>query len=299
MELRELEYFLSIVRCGSLSEASRELHLSQPALTRSLKQLEDELGKQLIIRGSRRIQLTQDGQLLRRRAEDILALTAKTRKEIEASDELLEGDIYVCAGESKALHFLTQAYRKLSLQYPGIRLHISSGDAQDVQAELEEGLIDFGVMYPPFDEQVISSIRVPYEDVWGLIMRRDHPLAAKDTISSRDLMQLPLIVPRELYETHRTSRFLNIPEGELQIAATYTLSFNGVLMVTDGIGCLLGLDQIINLANDSVNCFRPLFPSITQNIHVCWKRYATMSRPAAALLDIMRNMDTREHNYWA
>lgn len=298
MELRELEYFLMIIRCGSLSEASRKLHLSQPALTRSLKQLETELGKQLVIRGSRQIQLTQDGQLLRRRAEEILQLTEKARKEIQISDLALEGDIYVCAGETKALHFLTQAYQKLRLQHPGIRLHISSGDARDVLTELKEGLVDFGVMYPPIDEQFISSIRIPFEDEWGLIMRKDHPLSSKAVISSKDLMQVPLIIPRELYETHRTSRFLNIPEEELQIAATYTLSFNGTLMVTDGVGCLLGLNHIINLTENTVNCFRPLSPSVTQNIHVCWKRYAPMSRPAGALLDVMRKMNADEQNYW-
>lgn len=298
MELRELDYFLTIIRCGSLSEASRELHLSQPALTRSLKHLEEELGKQLIIRGSRRIQLTQDGQLFRRRAEEILQLTEKARKEMQSSDQILEGDIYVCAGETKALHFLTQAYQKLRTQHPGIRLHISSGDARDVQSGLKDGLIDFGVMYPPFDEQVISSIRIPFEDEWGLIMRKDHPLASKAVISSKDLVRLPLIVSRELYDTHRTARLLSIPEEELSIVATYSLSFNGTLMVTDGIGCLLGLNHIINLTEDTVNCFRPLSPSVTQNIHVCWKRYAPMSRPAAALLETMRNMDVGEQNYW-
>jgi len=287
MELRELEYFLAIVNHGNISEASRALHITQPALTRSLQHLEDELGKSLMIRGSRRIELTEDGALLRRRAEELLQLARKTKAEIQTSEALIEGDIYICSGESKGLHFFTQAAGRLREDHPNIRLHISSGDKADVQSRLEEGLIDFGLLFPPFDHQKYESIRIPFADTWGLFMRKDAPLAAKECITSHDLIGQPLILPRNGYETHQIGNMLNLSEDQIVVSATYSLIFNGALMVTDGLGYLLGLNHILNLSGDTVQCFRPLYPPVTEHMHICWKRYAPMSRQAAALKDLL------------
>lgn len=293
MELRELEYFLAIVNHGNISEAARALHITQPAMTRSLQHLEEELGKPLMIRGSRRIELTEDGALLRRRAEELLQLARKTKAEIQTSADLIEGDIYICSGESKGLHFLTQAVKQLRERHPNIRLHISSGDKDDVLNKLEEGLIDFGLLFPPFDNQKYESLRIPFADTWGLFMRKDAPLAAREFITSRDLIGMPLILPRNGYETHWIGHILNLPEDQLTVSATYSLIFNGALMVTDGIGYLLGLNHILNLSGDTVQCFRPLYPAVTEHMHICWKRYAPMSRQSAALKDILmhRNAD--------
>ncbi|MBR3154484.1 MAG: LysR family transcriptional regulator [Lachnospiraceae bacterium] len=287
MELRELEYFLAIVNHGTISEASRFLHITQPALTRSLQHLEEELGSSLIIRGSRRIELTNDGILLRRRAEEILHLAKKTKAEIQTSDEQIEGDIYICSGESKGLHFLTQAMKKLRDTHPNICLHISSGDMEDVQNRLEAGLIDFGLLFPPFDHKKYESIRIPFADTWGLFMRKDAPLARKDFITSGDLINQPLILPRNSYATNQIPSMLNLSEDQIQVSATYSLIFNGALMVTDGLGYLLGLNHILNLSGKTIQCFRPLYPTVTDHMHICWKRYAPMSRQAAALKDIL------------
>ena len=160
MELRDLEYFITIVREGSITGAAKALHLSQPGLTRSLKMLEDEMGKQLVIRGSRQIKLTEEGMLLRRRAEELLQLADRAKREVMRSDKVIEGDIYLCAGESAGVHFLTQAAKRLMDRHPGVRIHIASGDRTDVTEALENGLIDFGLLLDPFDASQSASTHV-------------------------------------------------------------------------------------------------------------------------------------------
>lgn len=297
MELRDLEYFLAISRHGTLSGASKALHLTQPALSRSLQHLEDELGKRLMIRGSRRIILTEEGELLRRRAEELIMMAERTVSEIQTPDDVIEGDIYIRSGETKALHFLTQAAKKLLKKHPGVHLNIASGDGSDVMNDLEMGLADFGLAFPPFDIEKYASIRIPYADVWGLSMRKDDPLASKTYITSADIAGKPLIVSREIVTKGNLEHVLNLPQDQINIKATYSLMFNGALMVTDGIGYLLGLGNILNLTGNTVQCFRPLYPAVTQNIHVCWKRFAPMSRQAAALLEEMRRQEHEEVQY--
>ena len=289
MELRDLEYFLAIARHNNLTEAAVSLHLTQPALTRSLKHLEEELGKRLVIRGSRRIMLTEDGLLLERRAEEMLRLAEKTISEIRTPDDVIEGDIFVCAGETRGLHILTQAARRLMNRHPGVRLKISSGDTRYVVHELDNGTADFGLLFPFFDSPDYASIRVPFADRWGFVMRKDDPLAEKKQITAEEIAGQPLIVSRDLDSPARLSHLLNLPESKIHIAATYSLMFNGALMVTDGIGYLLGLEHILNLSGRTTSCFRPLYPTATEHVRVCWKKYAPMSRQAAALLEEMRN----------
>ena len=289
MELRDLEYFLAIAREGSITGAAKALHLSQPALTRQRQLLEAELGKPLVHRGARRITLTEDGMLLRRRAEELLRLAERTRAEIMEPDEQLTGDISVCSGETKGLHFLTQAAKRLMARHPDVRLHVSSGDTGDVVEELEKGLIDFGLLFAPIDATRYDYLPVPYEDVWGVIMRKDAPLAQKEHITPEDLIGQPLIVPRSGNSTELISHILGLSEEQIRVAGTYSLIFNASLMCADGIGYVLGLDQILNLTGESVTCFRPLAPPITARISVVWRRDRPLSRTAQAMLDEMRN----------
>lgn len=290
MELRELEYFLAIIREESISKASRALHISQPALTRSLQNLEKEFGKQLVIRGYKKIRLTADGQLLQSRAKEILQLAKRTQADIVSNNEVIEGDIYIISGETEALHFLTRAARNLSAKHPNVRFHLSSGDDHDVAEKLESGVVDFGLMFPPFDSGKYDSIRVDYADMWGILMKKDDPLAKKKTVTGNDLAGRPLIVQRNIYEDNLAGPILGLDPAQINMAATYSLLYNGSLMVSDGIGYLLGLDRIINTSGDSDLCFRPLKPVVTDHIHVCWRRHETLSGQASALLEEMRRL---------
>ena len=288
MELRDLYYFLTIVREGSLTAAAKVLHLSQPGITRSLKLLEDELGKQLIIRGSRRVVLTAEGMTLYRRADEMLRLAHRAKAEIMAPNTEIEGDIYICAGETRGLHFLTQAARRLMDRHPGVRLHISSGDRMDVMEELEKGLTDFGLLLEPFDGIRYEFIPIPYEDVWGVLMRRDAPLAKKASIRPEELIGLPLILPRGIDYSRSGCPILGLEPEQLHVAATYSLIFNAGVMAADGIGYVVGLDQILEPGEQSALCFRPLTPAVTGRMNVVWTRYKPMSVQARAFLEELR-----------
>lgn len=291
LELRDLEYFLMIVREGSLTGAARALHLSQPGITRSLKSLEDELGKKLVVRGSRSVILTEEGRLLRRRAEELLALAGRAKSEIMHSDEVIEGDIYICAGETHGLHFLTQRASTFQKSYPGVCFHISSGDRTDVTEELEKGLTDFGLMLEPIDATKFDAIPVEYEDVWGVIMKRSDPMAGQAAVSPQELIGKPLILPRGGDYKNFGSRVLGLKPEEIYVAATYSLLFNAALMAADGIGYVIGLENIMELSEQSGLCFRPLDPPVTGRMHIVWKRNLAMSPQARAFLKVLKGQD--------
>lgn len=182
MELRTLHYFLTVAREQSISAAAESLHISQPALSTQLKGMEDELGKQLLIRGtkgSRKVLLTEEGMILRRRAEEILSLVQKAEEEITHSDETIGGDVVIGAGETDSVRLLAQTARELQKQYPDIHYHISSGNAEYVLEYLDKGLIDFGLLFREPDPKKYEWLTLPAGDVWGVLMRRDAPLARR------------------------------------------------------------------------------------------------------------------------
>lgn len=197
MELRVLQYFLAVAREQSIVRAAESLHLSQPTLSTQIKAMEEELGKQLLIRGtkgSRKVTLTEEGMILRKRAEEILNLVHKTEREISLSDEVVVGDVYIGTGETEAVRLIAKAARKLYQTYPGIHYHIASGNAEFVMEQLEKGLIDFGLIFGAVDQAKYNYIKIPLTEVWGVLMRKDAPLAEKPDISPEDLWDKPLIL---------------------------------------------------------------------------------------------------------
>lgn len=278
MELRVLQYFLAVTREQSISGAAESLYLSQPTLSRQLKELEDELGKQLFIRGSRRITLTEEGMILRKRAEEIMELVKKAEDEISQSDEILAGDITVGTGETDGLRFLTRAAHSLQADYPLIHLNIISGDSTTVLEDLDRGLIDFGIIFGEIDTSKYEYIQIPYKDVWGVMMRRDSPLAEKQEITAEDLIGEPLIISRQAFHNSDFEEFFLCGQEKLNIVATYNLLFNGSIMVDEGMGYAICFDKIINVSGDSNLCFRPLSPRIEASMSIVWKKYQVHSK---------------------
>ena len=198
MEIRTLRYFLAVAREGSITRAANFLHLTQPTLSRQMQDLEQELGRQLLIRKSHRVDLTPEGVLLRKRAEEIVAMVDKTEAEFIALEDTVSGDIYIGSGETRALCPIAGLIRQLREECPGIRYHLHSGNAQDVTDRLDKGLLDFGILIQPADIAKYDALSLPARDVWGVLMRRDSPLAQKDRIERADLMGLPLICSRQV-----------------------------------------------------------------------------------------------------
>lgn len=288
MELRVLQYFLAVTREQSISGAAESLFLSQPTLSRQLKELEEELGKQLFIRGNRRVTLTEEGMILRKRAEEIMELVKKAEDEISQSDELIAGDITIGTGETDGVRFLARAAQNLQKDYPLIHLHIVSGDKATVIEDLDRGLIDFGVIFGDVDTSKYEHIRLPYKDIWGVMMRRDSPLAEKEEITATDLMDVPLIISRQAFQNNDFLEFFSCGRENLNIVATYNLLFNGSVMVDEGMGYAICFDKIVNVSGDGNLCFRPLSPKITASMSIVWKKYQVHSKVTERFLDKLR-----------
>ena len=239
MELRVLNYFLAIAREQSIVRAAESLHLSQPTLSTQIKNLEEELGKQLLIRGtkgSRKVTLTEEGMILRKRAEEILELVRKTENEITTSDDIIIGDIYIGSGETDGIRLIAKAAKVLQNRHPGIRYHISSGNSALVSEYLDKGLIDFGVVFGDVDLTKYNALETSCSDVWGVLMRRDSPLAKKESITPEDLLDKPLILSQQEARGGSLICWIGQEPEKLNIAATYNLLFNASLLVDEGLG---------------------------------------------------------------
>jgi DNA-binding transcriptional LysR family regulator len=291
MELRVLQYFLTVTREQSISSAAEYLHLSQPTLSRQLKDLEDELGKQLFVRGNRSVTLTDEGMILRKRAEEIMELVRKTENEISFSDEAIAGDIHIGAGETEGIRILLNGAKELQTRYPMVHFHIISGDSQIVMEQLDRGLIDFGLLLGKMNLSRYDTLKLPAKDTWGVLMRRDSPLAPKDKITPNDLIGQPLIISRQADKNNDLSEWLNKEIGEPNIVATYNLLYNASLMVDEGMGYAICLDKIINTSGDSNLCFRPLEPKLELEMNLVWKKYQISTKAADKFLDILRSSD--------
>ena len=283
MELRVLGYFLAVAREQSIIRAAESLHLSQPTLSTQIRNMEEEFGKQLLIRGtkgSRKVTLTEEGMILKKRAEEILNLVEKTEKEITLSDSVIVGDVYIGAGETDAVRLLARAARELQSTYPGIHYHISSGNAEFVLEQLDKGLIDFGIVFGNVDLEKYNALRIPVKDTWGVLMRRDSELAKKQTILPEDLWDKPLIISHQKNQGGELNSWLNYNIDQLNIVATYNLLFNASLLVDEGLGYAIGLDKIIHTDENSHLCFRPLEPTIKAKMCIIWKKYQVFSKAA-------------------
>lgn len=294
MEIRVLQYFLAIAREQSIVRAAESLHLSQPTLSTQIKNMEEELGKQLLIRGtkgSRKVTLTEEGMILRKRAEEILDLVKKTENEILLSDSLIIGDVYIGAGETDGVRLLAKIAGTLRKNYPGIHYHISSGNSIFVAERLDKGLLDFGLVFGNPDLKKYDALKLPMKDVWGVLMRRDDPLAEKQAISPEDLWEKPLILSQEQTDGGPLFQWMHKKISSLNITASYNLLFNASLLVEEGLGYAVAFDRIINTSGDSRLAFRPLTPPLEVEMSLIWKKYQVFSKPAEKFLQTLRESE--------
>lgn len=283
MELRTIRYFLAVAQEKNITRAADRLHLTQPNLSRQLRELEEELGTVLFIRG-RGITLTEEGQIFRKRAEEMMELLDKARTEVTTSVRDISGDIYIGCAETDVMRIVLRIIKKIRDQYPGIHIHITSGHEEVVSERLDRGLLDFGVFMEPVDLQKYEFIRLPAADTWGLLLRKDDPLAQKSSICSIDLVGLPLICSNQGLFQNQLAGWSGKNQGKMDIVATYNLLFNASLMVEEGLGYAICLDKIIPTTADRPLCFRPLEPKIEAGVSVAWKKYQVFSKAAQIFL---------------
>ena len=291
MDIRILKYFLAVTREKSISGAAVWLHVSQPALSKQLMDLEKELGVKLFIRGRRRITLTDEGVLLCKRAGEIVELLQKTEAELQASKELITGDVYIGAGETYGMSVIAEAAGYIRAKYPDVFFHIFSGDAETVMERIDKGLLDFGLLIGPVNAEKYDYLRLSLTDRWGVLMRRDNPLAVKKNVSPEDVSVLPLIYPRLARVRSNITSWLGKNYEQLNIVATYNLIFNASVMVRKGLGCVLGLDGLINTKGDEELCFKPFEPKLEVEMSVVWKKYPVFSKAASLFLDRLKTSE--------
>ena len=285
MDIRVLRYFLAVAREQSFSTAAERLFLSQPTLSRQLKELEDELGKTLLVRSNKGVTLTEEGMILRKRAEEIVELMDKTEQEVRQSNDSVSGTVYIGAGETYAIKLIADTAHHLKADYPDIHYSFFSGNGTDVMEKLERGLMDFGLIFGHIDRTKYEAIEIPLHDTWGVLMRRDEPLAKKSSVTISDVSGLDLIIPRQPNHSTMLSEMIADQAPDANIIAEYNLIYNASVMVNEGIGSAITLDRLINVSGDSRLCFRPFEPPMEAICYFIWKRYPVFTKAASTFLE--------------
>lgn len=285
MEIRVLRYFLTVVREQSITKAADVLHITQPTLSRQLAQMEDEIGVRLFERGSRKITLTNEGLLLRRRAEEILQLVDKTEKELIEQDEQVEGKITIGCGEIGAVRLLPDLFESFHEKYPLVTFDIYSATADHVKEQMDRGLVDIGLLLEPIDIERYDFIRLDMKERWVVVMRPDCSLAEKEYVTAKELSKLPLIMPRRLkVQSELASWFGDYYDG-LNVLFTSNLNTNAAVMVSRGLGYSIVIEGMMPFWDQSKITYRPLYPPLTATSVLAWKRGQPFSLAATKFIE--------------
>lgn len=290
MELRTLRSFLAVAREGNVTRAARSLHITQPALSRQLLELERELGCELLVRESRGVTLTDAGMLLRKRAEEIVLLADRAELEIRSPEADVEGDVWVGGGESRAIESVAKVVTQLSEKHPGIRLRLHSGNRDDVVERVDKGLLDFGVVFGEEPPTRYDSLMLPWKDTWGMLVRSDDPLAGRKSVTLEELRPRRVIASAQsssaASQDDPTITFFG--QESFNVVATYTLLYNASLLVEQGLGIAVSFDGIVATGDGTPFAFVPFADMEPVSSYLVWKRYQPLSRACEAFLRSMR-----------
>lgn len=288
MELRTMRYFLAVAREENMSRAADLLHVTQPTLSKQLKSLEDELGKKLFTRHSFSIQLTEEGILLRKRAEDLIKMADKITEEFLTLDDVLGGDVYFGLAESYQIRYLAAVIKKFKNLYPELHYHITSGDTEQVTEKLDKGIIDFAVLAQEPNSAKYHYLEFPGADLWGVVMPSDCMLAEKEAICAGDLIGLPLFCSEQSWR-YDIPKWCGNSMELLRLEGSFRLSYNGSLFVKERLGYLLTFQHLIDTHPDSGLVFRPLTPKLESSMYLIWKKYQIFTPIAERLLEMLKS----------
>lgn len=286
MELRVLQYFLTVAREGNITRAADILHITQPTLSRQLQQLEQELGTELFVHG-RNFTLTDSGVILRRRAEEVIDLLYKIESEIAAADDVV-GIISIGSGALKSSQFLPEVMSAFQKLHSKVRFEIYSNSSQYIKERMDRGLLDFGIMLEPIDIEQYEYIRLEQKERWGLLMRRGHSLAEQESVTCADLLSVPLITPARLYVQKEISNWLGADINKLNVLATVNMMTHAAMFINSGAACGLTIEGAVDLFEDSKMVFKPLNPRLELTAVLAWKRFHSLSGAAAKFLEYFK-----------
>ena len=283
MEIKTLRYFLAVAREENMTRAAELLHITQPTLSKQLKALEDELGKSLFIRHSFSIELTPEGQLLQKRAEDLIDLTDKIIEEFATLDDLDGGDLYFGLPESYQIHYFAKEIKEFKQNYPKLRYHITSGSSEQVLEKLNKGILDFAIIVETPDYNRYNSIEFPETDHWGIVVARSHPLAQKERITVEDLIGYPLFCSEQSWKAD-IPKWAGERMEQLILEGSFQLSYNASIFAAENLGILLTFDKLINTGSESPLKFIPLSPVLENKMYLVWKKHQVFSSIAKHFL---------------
>lgn len=287
MEIRTLRYFLEAAREENMSKAAVRMHISQSALSKQLKGLEEELGKKLFVRHSFSIELTEEGMLLRKRAEDLLSMADKITAEFASMDDIIGGNIYFGCAESYQIRHLAALIKRFKKQYPGLHYHITSGDTEQVTEKLDKGLLDFAVLVERPDYAKYNVVKMPESDRWGLVMPAGCALAQKDCITFEDLRGLPLFCSGQGWHAD-LPLWCGERINDLTLEGSFRLSYNASVFTREGLGYLLTFEHLVNTSSESGLVFRPLYPELTTDMFIIWKKHQVFTPIAERFINEMQ-----------
>lgn len=290
MELRVLRYFLAVVREENILRAAEALHITQPSLSRQLAQLEEELGAKLFERGNRKITLTEAGILLRRRAEELVALADKTEMEfaeLNGGDDI-SGIISIGGGELSAVSLLAKTIRSFSGKHPNISFNFYSGNADNIKDQIDKGLLDFGLLLEPVEIDKYEYLRMPVKEHWVAVIHKDSPLTQKPHIAPHDLRGLPLILPSRSKVKSELANWLGSAFNEKNVFSTNNLINNAALMVEQGLGVALGVEGSVTMYGNDRVCVKRLYPDLISTSVIAWKKHQPMGTATAKFLNHVR-----------
>ena len=285
IETRLLQYFLAIAEEQSITKAAEYLHISQPTLSKQMMDLEESLGKQLLIRGRKKVTLTEEGTYLRGRAQEIISLLDKTESAFRENEQSITGDIYIGCGEHRSTFSIMQLIRMIQEEYPDIQFHFFSSNADAITERLDKGLLDMGFLLEPEISPRYDYQKLPLHETWGILMRKDSPLASKEEITFSELADLPLIMPSQTSTRDHLTTFFPNEMAKPHIISTYNLIYNAGLMVEAGMGYALCIDELINTAGNHPLAFRPLSPHLQSDVYLFTKKYQVFSKAAKLFLN--------------
>ena len=287
IETRLLHYFLAVAREQNITRAAESLYITQSTLSRQMMDLEEQLGKQLFIRGKRKISLTEDGVFLRNRAQEILELMDYTESALRTDEQMISGDISIGCGETIAMDQFAKLFVRFHTQHPDVRFHIHSGDADTVLERLDKGLIDMGLLLGPIRQEKYDYLNMHQKDVFGLLVPKDSAIARQEVVNIDQLKSLPLILAKQTFFGHQELEWFGTDRSALHVVATYNLIYNATFLVERGVGYALCLDRLVNTQGRNLT-FRPIVPELSISLYVVTKKYQTFSPAAKIFLDMVR-----------
>lgn len=294
MDIRLLEYYLAVAKQGNITRAAEQLHVTQPTISRQLMDLEENVGTPLMIRGKRQVTLTEAGVLFQQRAEEIVALMEKTLRDVSDLDDLLGGTVSIGCVETRASRMLAKALKGFSAQYPKVQYDLYSGIGDDIREKLDQGELDFGILVEPVEVAKYDFFRLPYQEVWGMLVSRDDPLAQKSSLDQEDLLSRPLIMPqREIVQDHIAGWF-GVERSQLNIFASHSLINNAALLVEEGLGCVVCTGGCFEIRGGERLKFVPFTPERTTGHVFTWKKNRVFHSAASRFRDYIRETEAAE-----